>query len=218
MPARSGIGAALGARVPSLLNSPGLTSIDGIAVAAPFFNDNSPQRGDPPLVNAVAGAIEIQEAIANSMWVTETGAGAAYAEYLRLRPLGGTAPRGVLVQMHRGDRTVPNYSSCALIRAGELEDVTTYFRADLAFAGDAALPTDPHAFLAPVARGTDVAVNGTTLTLNAHVLPFAQEEQAQIAAFLASDGVTIVDPDGGTGPIFETPVPLPLPERNAFYP
>lgn len=42
------------ARVPSLLNSPGLASIGGVPVDKPYFNENMPLRNQPPAINTVA--------------------------------------------------------------------------------------------------------------------------------------------------------------------
>jgi hypothetical protein len=46
---------------------------------------------------------------------------------------------------------------------------------------------------------------------------FALAAQNQIATFFASDGDTVIDPDGA-GPIFETPMVGPPPEDVAFLP
>jgi hypothetical protein len=45
---------------------------------------------------------------------------------------------------------------------------------------------------------------------------FAIEAQTQLATFLASDGVTTIDPDAA-GPIFETPTSM-VPEDLAYIP
>ena len=47
----------------------------------------------------------------------------------------------------RGDKTNPNPSTTALIRAGDLADRATLFRNDLAFAVNPAFPKNPHTFL-----------------------------------------------------------------------
>src|SRR6185295_14612246 len=44
VPGRPLAGAVLQARVPSLINSPDLTSIGGVPVAGPYFNENMPLR------------------------------------------------------------------------------------------------------------------------------------------------------------------------------
>jgi hypothetical protein len=46
---RGSLGTILASRVPSLVNSPGITSISGLSVGAPFFNESMPLRdGTPP--------------------------------------------------------------------------------------------------------------------------------------------------------------------------
>ena len=77
---RSGYGnTALGGRTPSLLNAPGITTLDGVAVAAaPHYNENRPLRDGAsyavrladgascevrsPVVNPAAGAMAIHTA------------------------------------------------------------------------------------------------------------------------------------------------------------
>src|SRR5262249_37168277 len=84
--ARPSLRQAVAARVPPLLNPPGIAEIGGVAVAAPYFNDNKPLRNGVPLhvrledgteydirspvVNIVAGAMAIQEVIDNRECVT----------------------------------------------------------------------------------------------------------------------------------------------------
>ena len=54
----------LAARTLSMLKpAHGLSSIDGVAVAAPHFNENLPLRNQPPLVNTIPGATDIQRFI-----------------------------------------------------------------------------------------------------------------------------------------------------------
>jgi hypothetical protein len=62
---------------------------------------------------------------------------------------------------------------------------------------------NPHTFLTNIANPAGA--------------PYAIAAQRQIAAFFASHGVTVVDPDGA-GPFFETPVAGPLPEATNFIP
>jgi hypothetical protein len=42
--------------------------------------------------------------------------------------------------------------------------------------------------------------------------------QQQVAEFFASDGETIIDPDGPEGPLFKVPIAGPLPEELNFIP
>src|SRR5881394_307438 len=51
---RPALGTGLGSRTPSLLNSAyGLTSLGGVTVASPFFNENIPLRDQAPLVDTI---------------------------------------------------------------------------------------------------------------------------------------------------------------------
>ena len=184
-------------RTPSLFNAPPVTP--------PLFgfNENLPLRNQPPLINNVPGAIELQEFFDRLQWVEQPGDSVTYATHIRKQPLSGVAAKQIILQIAKGDATVPNPTSSALIRAGDLSDRTTYFRNDLAFAADAAIPKNPHTFL------TNVLIPASA--------PLAVATQTQIATFLASDGTLTIDPDGA-GPLFETPIIGPLPETLNLLP
>lgn len=194
-------GAALAARQPSLINPNGLTSLDGVPVGPPFFDENLPFRNEPPRVNDVAGAFEIQEVFEHAEWANQLGDATAHAPYLRKSPLPGNPPKSVLVQLARGDRSA-NPRNSATIRAGDLADVTTYLRNDLAFAEDPSVPRDPHLFLA---RYTSPGITGA----------IARGGHEQWATFLASDGATIIHPDPAR--FWEVPI-VELPETLQFIP
>jgi hypothetical protein len=187
----------LGTRTPSLLNV--------LPVTPPLlgFNENLPLRNQPPLIHNVPGAIEIQDFLDRLQWVEQAGDCVAYAPHIRKQPLSGVAAKPIIVQIAKGDGTVPNPTNSALIRAGDLSDRTTYFRNDLAFAANPAIPKNPHTFL-------------TNLLIGASA-PLAVATQSQIATFLASDGTLTIDPDGA-GPLFETPIIGPLPETLNLLP
>jgi hypothetical protein len=109
----------------------------------------------------------------------------------------------VILQFARGDKTVPNPTTSAIIRAGNLASRTTLFRNDLAFATVPGYTvTNPHTFL------TNVFVPVQA--------QFALAAQQQMATFLASDGATTTDPDGAA-PYFETPTSM-VPEDLAYLP
>jgi hypothetical protein len=57
----------------------------------------------------------------------------SWAPFIRKSPLEGQEAKAVIVQFARGDKTVPNPATTALIRSGDLADRTTLFRNDLAF-------------------------------------------------------------------------------------
>ena len=108
------------------------------------------------------------------------------------------------VRAHRP--TVPNPTTSAIIRAGGLQDRTTLFRNDLAFAADSTFPKNPHTFLTRLPGLAPPSANAVA---------FAAQEQ--IAQFFASNGTVVVDPDGA-GPLFETPMVAPPPEDLAYIP
>src|SRR5829696_7189276 len=187
------LGSFLATRIPSLINVGGLA-----------FNDNMPLRNQPPVVNTVPGAIAIQTFEDNGRWLGQAGDPVAWAPFIRKSPLAGETAKGVIVQFARGDKTVPNPATTALIRSGDLADRTTLFRNDLAFALGVGFGKNPHTFL-------------TSLSGTPPVAQAAVSAQNQIALFFASDGATTIDPDGA-GPLFETPIAIPLPEDLAFIP
>jgi len=183
---------ALVNRTPPLANLPGLFQ----------FDENIPLRNLPPLVDTVPGAQAIQRLIEWTEWTSQSGNPVAYAPHLIEEPLAGVPAKSVILQFARGDKTVPNPTTSAIIRAGGLESRTTLFRNDLARAAIPALPSNPHTFL------TGIGGAGTTIALQA---------QAQIATFFASGGAVTIDPDG-MGTFFETPMVGPPPEDLAFLP
>ena len=180
---------ALASRVPSLLNAP---------LAPPFigFNEQMPLRNLPLLIDTVPGASAIQGALDNGEWAQQAGNPAAYAPFIT---------RPVIIQFARGDVTVPNPTTSAILRAGGLASRATLFRNDLAFAADPLVGKNPHTFL--------------TNVFTVAQRTFAFQAQQQIATFFASDGAVTIDPDGGgiAGRFFETPTSM-VPEDTAFIP
>jgi Bacterial virulence factor lipase N-terminal len=192
---------ALATRQPQLLN---LATTPGVPV--PFnlnFNENIPLRDQPPLVNSVPGSTAIQQVLDRNEWVQQAGNPVSYASFIRKQPLRGNAPKPVIVQFAKGDGTVPNPTTSALLRAGDLADRAMFFRNDLAFAAAAGIPKNPHTFLTNI--GNPIAA------------PYAIAAQQQIATFFASDGTLVIDPDEAS-PFFEMPITLPLPEALNFLP
>ena len=178
----------LAARTPALLNG-GPGGIPSLGI--PGFTENIPLRNKPILVDTIPLASAIQEVIDNTEWVSQSGNPVAYAPHIRKSPLDGAAPKPVIFQFAKGDQTVPNPTTTAILRAGDLADRATYFRNDLNLPG-----ANPHTFL----------------TLGVGILPGLQA-QTQIAMFFET-GV-VVDPDG-SGPLFEVPIAGPLPEELNF--
>jgi hypothetical protein len=91
-------------RIPSLINSPGVTRIGGLPLPSPYFNENKPLRNLPPVINDAAGAMEIQRVFDYQIWMNQPADPAAYSPYLRKRPLPGMSARPVLLLMARGIR------------------------------------------------------------------------------------------------------------------
>ena len=196
-------GLALYFRQPPLLNLAPTASLP-----FPFnFYENMPLRDEAVRVNTVPGASAIQELLERNEWVQQRGNPVSYAPFIRKAPLWGNAAKPVIIQFAKGDQTVPNPTSSAIVRAGALEDRATYFRNDLAIAatGGAAsiVPKNPHTFLTNIG--------------NATTGQFAVGAQTQIAIFFATNGATVIDPDGPGG-IFEVPITLPLPETLNYLP
>jgi hypothetical protein len=202
---RAGIGNMLGARAPSLLNSPGITEIDGVAVNPPHYDENKPLRNQPPVNNMIVAAMEIQRAFELHEWGQQVGqATAVWARHLRESPLPGLYPKSLIIQFAKGDQQALNPGTTALLRAGDLADRALYYRHDVAFAEDAALPKNPH----------DVMVS--PMHPNATFRSISRGMQEQIGAFFASGGTVVIHPE----PVrfFEVPVVGPLPEDLNYIP
>ncbi|HEY3185488.1 MAG TPA: Ig-like domain-containing protein [Gaiellaceae bacterium] len=181
------VGFALFTRIPSLYNNPN-PAPPGVT---PFtnFDENIPLRNLPLVVDSVAGASAIQTVIDNSEWAQQAANPAAYAPFV--------TPEKTIIQFARGDKTVPNPTTSAILRAGNLASRATLFRNDLAYplnpqsaANPGGVPKNPHTFL------TNIGGAGT--------VGYALAAQTQIAGFFASDGTATIDPDGPL-PFFETP-------------
>ncbi|HET7871992.1 MAG TPA: hypothetical protein VFL42_05730 [Terriglobales bacterium] len=191
------LGALLAVRTPSLENLPFVPNLFP-------FNDNSPLRNLPAVINNVPGAIPIQTVEDSSRWLGQAGDPVPWAAFIRKSPLPGEKAKSVIIQFARGDQTVPNPTATALIRSGDLKDRATFFRNDLAFALSVGFGKNPHTFLTNIGGTVPVA----TAAIGA---------QTQIAVFFVTDGALIIDPDG-PGPLFEVPIAGALPEDLGFIP
>jgi hypothetical protein len=177
------VGIALITRTPSLYNNP---------APDPFFtnfNENMPLRNLPLVVDTVSGASAIANLIDKTEWAQQEANPAAYAPDIT---------RPVIFQFARGDMTVPNPTTSAILRACGCANRATLFRNDLARPA-AGTSRNPHTFL------TNIVGPGA---------PFAFAAQQQIATFFTTDGAVTIDPDGA-GPFFETPTSI-VPEDLAF--
>ena len=179
----------LEARMPPLLN------------AGDDFDDDYVLRDQPVKVTRVPDAIEVQNVLEAAEWLQMPGDPASYAPHLRLSPLTGLTAKPVLWQFARGDRTVPNPQSSALIRGADMRESSRLYRHDLALAVAPELPEDPHSFLVGIQPARAFVV--------------AQAAQQQIAGFLVADGTMIPDVNGPLRPffggvnLFEMPARLP---------
>ena len=192
---------ALATRQPQLLN---LLPTPGVPF--PFnlnFNENMPLRDLPAVVNNVPGATAIQLVLDRNEWVQQAGNPVSYAAGIRKDPPRGHAPKPVIFQFAKGDQTVPNPTTSAILRAGDLADRATYYRNDLSYALNNAVGKNPHVFLTNIG--------------NPAAAPYAVGAQTQIAVFFASHGTLVIDPDDA-GPFFEVPIAQPLPEKLNFIP
>ena len=202
---RQTIGKALDApnRIPALINADGLTSIDGVEVAPPYFNENKPLRDQPVLINTVAGATDIQKALEWAEMAAEAGISAVpWAKYLRADPLPGSFPKSILYQLAKGDQQAVNPGMSALIREGNLADRTMFYRHDLAFEFDPTIPKNPHLF----------ALQPTSPNATVRAISLAAQEQ--LAVFFAAHGRTMIDLTPTDW--FEVPLRSPLPETLNF--
>jgi hypothetical protein len=200
---RSGLADMLASRVPSLLNSAdGLTSVDGIAIPAPHFNENLPLRNQPPLVNTVPGAIAIQRMMDRVVWAAQIANNVAFAPLLRRSPPDGVAPRPFVLQAARSDQSSVNPGTADLLRSGRFEDRLMFYRHDLNF-GNPGVFANPHPFLGQVSAVPalkDVAFGA----------------QHQIGTFFESDGAIVIHPSPVH--LWEVPVLPPFPNDTFYLP
>jgi dienelactone hydrolase len=177
------------ARVPALLNKGG------------DFDDNYVLRYQPAKVNNVAGAIDLQNFFERLEWLQASGDPVNYAPHLKSSTLPGVPIKSVLWGFGRGDQSVPNQVQTALVRAANMRESTWIYRHDIAQKVIPQLPANPHAYLLNV--------------LSLPTLAVALPAQSQAAAFLASGGTAISDPNNAllraifNAAIFETPAFLP---------
>jgi hypothetical protein len=219
-PGRAQVGGMLAARTPPLLNSPGVTGIDGLPMDAPRFDENLPLRNgvsfhvhledgtsrdiQSPVINDVPGAMAIQELIDHAEWVQQAASPPAYAPHFRKDPLPGVMAKSLLYQFPKGDETIPNPFETATLRAGDLADRATFYRHDLAYAEDPTITKNPHGII------------GQIVNPNPLVRAIASGYQTQIATFFASDGTEIIHPEPAG--LFEVPINEPLPEDFSWIP
>jgi len=190
--------ALLAARTPSLLNE------------GADFNDNYVFPYQPVKVNEVPGAIQIQNAFELYEWLESPGDPVYYAPHLVSSSLPGVQAKNILFQFARADTTMPNPATTRLITAANMKHQTWEYRHDLALADGLPLPQDPHPFLVLF-----IGISGSTVefpSLQGILIGLAAQQQA--AGYLASDGMTMPDPNTflpSSIPqgLFEMPAALP---------
>jgi hypothetical protein len=112
----------------------------------------------------------------------QAGNAAAYAPYLRKRPLPEMSPKRVLIQAGLGDQTLPNPGLAQIADAGELAERITLYRNDLAVAQEPRIPADPHTFAFRLDSPVPLAA------------AISRAVQEQMAVFFASDGTQVIHP------------------------
>jgi hypothetical protein len=155
------------------------------------------------VTNDVDGAMALQQLFEHMEWAWLSGDALAYAAHVRRSPLPGVPAKSIIIQLAKGDQGAPNPTTSALLRAGDLAEQATFFRNDLLFAENPAVPKNPHTFLSRSTPGLPDQ-------------PIALGAQQQGATFFASDSTVVIHPK----PVqfFEVPIMLPLPEDLNFIP
>ena len=136
------------------------------------FIESIPLPGEPPVREPVLGALDIQAYLDRAEWLSQPANPVAFAPYLKQVPLLGVGVKAVLYQWAVGDRTVPNPTTAALLRAGLLQPVSSLYRHDPAALSERF--KNPHAFL--------------VWTAFPEVYAIGRGAQEQVARFLASGG------------------------------
>lgn len=152
------------------------------------FDDNYALRYQPAKVNQVWMGCELQNFFERMEWLQATADPLSYASHLAWSTLPGVPVKKVLWQFAKGDRSVPNPTSTALIRAANMQKSAQYYRHDLAREAAKDLPLNPHPFLAGF---LDLDSGGLQFSLPG--LAVASAAQSQIAGFFGADGTQVPD-------------------------
>lgn len=136
------------------------------------FTESIPLPGEAPVREPAAGALDIQAYFDRAEWLSQPANPVAFAPYLKQAPLLGVGVKAVLYQWAVGDRTVPNPTTAALLRAGLLQPVSSLYRHDLA--GLSERFKNPHGFL--------------VWTAFPEVYAIGRAAQEQVARFFVSGG------------------------------
>jgi hypothetical protein len=136
------------------------------------FTESIPLPGEAPVREPAAGALDIQAYFDRAEWLSQPANPVGFAPYLKQAPLLGVGVKAVLYQWAVGDRTVPNPTTAALLRAGLLQPVSSLYRHDLA--GLSERFKNPHGFL--------------VWTAFPEVYAIGRAAQEQVARFFVSGG------------------------------
>jgi hypothetical protein len=136
------------------------------------FTESIPLPGEAPVREPAAGALDIQAYFDRAEWLSQPANPVAFAPYLKQAPLLGVGVKAVLYQWAVGDRTVPNPTTAALLRAGGLLPVSSLYRHDPA--GVSERFKNPHGFL--------------VWTAFPEVYAIGRAAQEQVARFFVSGG------------------------------
>ena len=136
------------------------------------FAEAIPLPGEAPVLEPAAGALDIQAYLDRAEWLSQPANPVAFAPYLKEAPLPGVSVKAVLYQWAVGDRTVPNPTTVALLRAGVLQAVSSLYRHDPA--GVPERFKNPHGFL--------------VWTAFPEVYAIGRAAQEQVARFFISGG------------------------------
>ena len=136
------------------------------------FVESIPLPGEAPVREPAAGALDIQAYFDRAEWLSQPANPVAFAPYLKQAPLLGVGVKAVLYQWAVGDRTVPNPTTAALLRAGALQPVSSLYRHDPA--GVSERFRNPHGFL--------------VWTAFPEVYAIGRAAQEQVARFFVSGG------------------------------
>jgi hypothetical protein len=138
------------------------------------FAESIPLPGQAPVREPAPGALDIQAYFDRAEWLSQPANPVAFAPYLQQLPLLGLSAKAVLYQWAVGDRTVPNPTTAALLRAGRLEPASSLYRHDQAAVGLSDRFKNPHGFL--------------VWTLFPEVHAIGRAAQEQVARFFAAAG------------------------------
>ncbi|MCX6637138.1 MAG: hypothetical protein NT090_18945, partial [Acidobacteria bacterium] len=153
------------------------------------YDSDYVERFQPAKTITVAGAVDLQEWIERTEWISMSGAAEAWAPHLWWTTLPGIPVKRTLLQFALGEGVVPAPSLSAVARAANLREMTSIYRHDLAVKMLPELAaTEAHYYLAPMGPAAQMAI--------------AVAAQTQAAEFLASGAWTVPDVNGALIPLF----------------